>query len=202
MNTQAFIKALEKNLYQVSHFATAKEAAEYLDKNLDGREIGLACSATMSEMGLADRLAAHNTVYDPAKGDSDEMFLELSKKCLTAEIYLVSVNAAAETGEFVNLDATGNRLAGSLFGHKKVYFLVTANKVEPTLERAVWRARNIAGPEDAKRMGLTTPCAAKGDKCYNCSAADRICNGMAVYFRKMEGVEEAEVIIIDEALGF
>ena len=202
MNTQAFITALEKNLYKVSHFATAEEAADYLDKSLDGREIGLACSATMSEMGLADRLAVHNTVYDPAEGNSEEDFLTLSKQCLTAEIYMVSVNAAAETGEFVNLDATGNRLAGSLFGHRKVYFIVTANKVEPTLEKAIRRARNVAGPEDAKRMGLTTPCAAKGDKCYNCSAPDRICNGMAVYIRKMEGVEEAEVILIDEAMGF
>ena len=48
----------------------------------------------------------------------------------------------------VNIDGTGNRVAASLFGHKKVYFVVTTSKIEESLEKAyLWRAR----------MGRTMP---------------------------------------------
>ena len=201
MNLKKFTEALEQKQYRVKTFESGKEAAGYLNQSLDGLKIGMACSATMQALGLYESLSAHNAVCDPARCESDEEFLERSKECLSKDVFLVTVNAAAETGEFVNLDATGNRLAGSLFGCRKVCFLVTENKVVPTLEEAIARARNVAGPEDAQRMGLDTPCAKEGC-CSDCSCADRICNAMTVYFRKMEGVEEAEVLVIQEAMGF
>jgi len=55
----------------------------------------------------------------------------------------------SETGELVNIDGTGNRVTGSLFGHEKVYFIISTNKIEPTLEKAIWRARNVAAPKNA-----------------------------------------------------
>ncbi|WP_423230162.1 LUD domain-containing protein [Anaerobranca gottschalkii] len=57
------------------------------------------------------------------------------------------------------MDHTGNRIVGSLFGHKKIFFVFGINKIEPTLEKAISRARNIAAPQNAKRLGLNTPCA-------------------------------------------
>ena len=38
------------------------QAADYLDAALDGKTIGIGGSITVQEMGLADRLAKHNTV--------------------------------------------------------------------------------------------------------------------------------------------
>jgi hypothetical protein len=109
----------------------------------------------------------------------------IAQKCLTTQAYLTSVNAASETGELVNIDGTGNRIAASLFGHEKVCFVFGVNKIEPTLEKAIWRARNIAAPKNAKRFGLKTPCAVKGDCCYDCSSPDRICNVLSIYQKKM-----------------
>lgn len=85
-----------------------------------------------------------------------------------------------ETGEMVNIDGMGNRVAGSVFGHEKVYFAVSVNKLEPTLTEAVYRARNTAGPKNARRYKLNTPCAVKGDRCYDCKSSDRICNTMNI----------------------
>ena len=202
MNTQTTIEALKKNRYSVSHFSTSREAADYLDRSLDQRVIGFGDSVTMSHMRLYERLSAHNTVYDPKQSKDNDEFLDISKKCLTTEIFLTSVNAISESGELVNIDGTGNRIAGSLFGHEKVYFIAGTNKIEPTLEKAIWRARNIAAPQNAKRLELRTPCAIKGDRCYNCSSPDRICNALTIHWKKMNDVQDVEILLIDEELGF
>lgn len=202
MKYDKVIENFKKNRYSVSFFASGEEAAAYLDGQLNGRVIGFGDSATMSSMKLYEKLSAHNTVYDPNQSKDNDEFLEIAQKALTTEIYLTSANALSETGEMVNIDGTGNRVAGSLFGHKKVYFVVSTNKIEPTLEKAVWRARNVAAPKNAMRYKLTTPCAIKGDRCYNCSRPDRICNALVIYLKKMEDIEDVEIILIDEELGF
>ena len=101
----------------------------------------------------------------------------------------------------VNIDGHGNRVAMSLHGHEKVIFVIGRNKIADTLEEAVYRARNIAGPINAARHGMKTPCAAKKDRCYDCASPDRICNAIVVYLRPMMDME-AEVILINEDLGF
>ena len=115
---------------------------------------------------------------------------------------MLSANAiAADTGEIMNIDGTGNRVASSLFGHKKVYFLAGKNKVSPDFESAMWRMRNVVAPKNAKRLGRNTPCAVNGDKCYNCDCPERICRGLVVHYRKMRAME-MEVVLIDQELGF
>ena len=122
-------------------------------------------------------------------------------KCLTTQIFITSANAISEEGYIVNIDGTGNRIAGSLFVHEKVIFVIGKNKMESTLEKAIWRAKNIAAPKNAKRLGLKTPCAVHGDKCYNCKSEDRICNAMIVHMSKMNDID-MEVILINEDLGY
>ena len=65
----------------------------------------------------------------------------------------------------------------------------------------MWRARNIAAPQNAKRLGLNTPCAVRGDKCYDCNSDDCICNAIIVHRRKMRNTDDMEIIIIKENLG-
>ena len=92
-------------------------------------------------------------------------------------------------------------MSSSLYGHKKVYFIVGVNKLEPTLEKAMWRARNIASPKNAQRLNRKTPCAAKGDRCYDCNSPERICNGFVIHARKMSSCE-MEIVFVNEPLGF
>ena len=93
-------------------------------------------------------------------------------------------------------------MASTLFGHKKVYFIIGVNKIAPDFDSALWRARNIASPKNAQRLGRKTPCAVNADKCYNCSSPERICNGLVVLWQKMKGIKEMEVVIVNQELGY
>lgn len=55
-------EALLKRGYQVSVFSTAGEAVEYLDEKIDGTSVSFGGSMTLEELGLPERLAAHNTI--------------------------------------------------------------------------------------------------------------------------------------------
>ena len=79
---------------------------------------------------------------------------EVLRNASTCENYLLSANGLAETGEIINIDGTGNRVSSSLYGHKKVWFVVGRNKLAPTYDEALWRARNIAAPKNAQRLGV------------------------------------------------
>ena len=194
------VQTLTRRGYEVTIFDTGAAAAEYLDKAIDGKTVGFGDSETMLSMGLYDKLATHNEVHDPMHRPEGESFRATARKTLLTDVFLTSLNAMSETGGLVNIDGTGNRVAGSLFGHEKVYFVVGLNKLCPTLDDAIYRARNVAAPQNSARHGFSNPCAVAGDRCYDCSAKDRICNALVVHYRKMRGIR-MEVVLIREALG-
>ena len=187
-------KNLEERGFTVTRFDTAAQAADYLDAALDGKTVGIGGSVTIQEMGLAERLREHAQVLWHWAGST-------TQDAAGAQVYLTSVNGAAETGELINIDGTGNRVASGLFGHEKVYFVVGRNKVAPDYDAALWRARNIAAPKNAQRLGRNTPCAAKGDRCYDCKSPERICRALVVYWEK-PGSMDMEVVLVDEDLGY
>lgn len=189
-------KNLEKNGFHTVYFDTARGAADYLDGKLDGRTIGMGGSVTIQELGLMERLSGHNTFYSHWSGSTLD-------QAAGAEVYLCSVNGAAETGELINIDGTGNRVAATLNDREKVVFITGINKVAEDFHQALWRARNIAAPLNARRLNRKTPCALKEEmKCYDCKSPERICNGLTVLWRKMGGVKECEVVLIQEELGY
>ena len=193
--------ALERNGYQVTYFETREDAAIYINTSINGKYVGFGDSATLMSMRLFERLSSHNRVVDPQHCESGKDFNQTAKECLNADIFITSVNAISETGELVNIDAEGNRVAGSLFGHEKVYFVAGTNKLVSSLEEAIWRARNIAAPRNAMRLKLKTPCAKKADRCYDCSSPERICNGIMIHYKKMQNIK-MEVVLINEDMGF
>jgi hypothetical protein len=188
---------LESRGYLVRVFSSGKEAADYLDATIDGKSVGFGGSATLDALGLYQRLGSHNkTVWhwkweDPAAA---------RREAMSADVYLTSVNALAETGELVNIDGAGNRAAATLFGHEKVYYVIGRNKLAPAYDGAVQRARNVAAPQRARQLGKKTPCAVKCDRCYDCKSPDRICRGLVTLWGPMMGME-AEVLLVDEDLG-
>lgn len=192
-------KKLESNGFKVSVFPDKEAASAYLDKEIDGKTVGIGGSVTVSEMGLAELLKTHNTVcWHWIKGADAAAMM---KGAGEAELYISSVNALAETGEIINIDGVGNRVSSIIYGHKKVYFVVGSNKLAENYEAALFRARNMAAPLNAKRIGTKTPCAAAGDKCYDCSSPERICNALSVLWKRPKGCEY-EIVLIDEALGY
>ena len=121
---------------------------------------------------------------------------------MESTVYILSANGVSETGELVNIDGSGNRLAASLFGPKKVYYIIGKNKIEPDLKSAMDRARNTACTKNAMRFQIKTPCVANGgDKCYDCNSPARICNAFLILERPCSGME-VELLFVDEELGF
>lgn len=202
MDINRILNNLKRRRYEAHYFTTKEEAMEYLVSQLKGRTIGLGDSATLAAMGAYERLSQNNEVVDPVHPLPGETFKEIAKRTLLREIFISSANAMSEDGEIVNIDGTGNRIAGTLFGSEKVYFVIGINKIRPTLEEAIYRARNIAAPLNSKRKYPNNPCAhAPETKCYDCSAPDRICNAMTIHFNKMRNTKAMEVLIIGEELG-
>lgn len=189
-------KSLKERGYAVKIFSTGAEAAAYLDQELDGVSIGIGGSGTIRDIGLYELLEKHNQVFWHWKQDANTARLN----AMTADVYLSSANALAETGEIVNMDGNCNRVAATMFGHKKVYFLIGRNKLTPTYDEAVWRTRNVASPKRAQQMNVQTPCAVKADRCYDCKSPGRICRGLVTLLGPSMAMEY-EVLLIDEDLG-
>lgn len=192
---EALTRTLEGLGYTVRTFETAQEAAGYLDSRIDGRTVAFGGSMTVKEMGLYPLLASHNQAVWHWEGGS-------LAQAMNADVYITSVNALAETGEMINIDGNGNRVASTLYGHKEVYFVVGVNKIAPDYDAALWRARNIASPKNAQRLGKKTPCAVKGERCYDCRSPERICRALTVLWGPMMNGSHMEIILINQELGY
>ena len=192
---------LEQNGYTVSVFETAEKAACYLENETAGKTVAFGGSVTLRDMGLYERLSRNSTIFwhwKPQDGQTGKQVCALARN---TQIYISSVNGIAETGEIVNIDGNGNRVAETTYGHEKVYLIAGRNKVAPDLHAAINRARNIASPLNAKRLGMKTPCAVNGDRCYDCKSADRICRVLSVFLQKPNGCDY-EVVLINEDIGY
>ena len=201
MNFSVVEKNLKDRGYVVTIFETTTEAVKYLDMQIDNQTIGFGGSVTLEQMKLFETLQRHNTVFWHQRIPAGKTSTEIRVAANKAAIYISSVNGLAETGEIINIDGNCNRVASIFYGHKKVYLVIGENKLEKDYDRALWRARNIASPLNTKRVGAKTPCAVKGDKCYDCKSPERICRGLSVLWGKpMTG--EFEVILIHEELGY
>ena len=159
MDTELLKKKLEEKGYAVSVFPTMKEAAAYLNETVRGKRVTFGGSQTLTDLDLRHSLAEHNTVYVPDFPREGENFRTTAMAGMDADVYFLSANAVSADGDIINIDGTGNRLAGSLYGHEKVYYIIGMNKVGGTLEEAIDRARNVASPKNALRLHRNTPCA-------------------------------------------
>lgn len=197
----ADIEKLKQNLlregFLVSCFDTAQEACAYLNSAIDGVTVGFGGSQTVRDMGLYEKLSAHNQCY----WHWDKVNNVIPPEATNAQVYITSLNGVSENGELINIDGGGNRVASSLYGHQKVYFIIGENKIAPDYDAALWRARNIAAPLNAKRLEKRTPCVQTG-RCMNCASPDRICKALVVLWEKPVLTQDMEVVIVRQSLGF
>ena len=199
-NLTSLAKILTKRGYRATVFSSAAEATAYLTKSLAGLTVGIGGSMTALALGLDTALAPICRLHwhwRPAEGHSaaDEL-----AAAADAEVYISSVNAIAESGEIVNIDGNCNRVAATMYGHRRVILLVGRNKLAATEAEAIARARNIAAPKNAARLGRNTPCVADG-RCHDCQSPERICRALTVLWCAPRG-PEYEILLIDEDLGY
>jgi len=197
MDIEKTIANLELRGFYVKHFSDGASAADYLCSEIGDKEVGIGGCKTAEQLGIFEKLTEKgNTVHWHWR----QKGWEVLEKENASPVFITSANAIAETGEIINIDGRGNRLAGSVFGRKTVYIVAGTNKVCPDFESAVFRARNVAAIENGKRFPNNTPCKIDG-KCHDCRSPERICNALLVLWAPMMDMEKVEVILIDEDLG-
>ena len=197
------VKNLRRRNMEAHYCATAAEAvAKVLELIPDGSSVTWGGSMTVRDMGLPQALRERGTlnvldrdlVEDPA--EKQQMYL----CAFTADVYLSSANALSEDGVIVNIDGNGNRVAAITWGPKKVIFVIGLNKVAPTVEDAVARARGTASPINAQRFDIDTPCRIDG-VCHNCNSPESICSYIHL-LRNSRGGNRHVVVLVGEPLGY
>lgn len=189
-------KNFEDHRFKTAYFETKEEAASYLKEQINGKSVGFGGSITSREMGLYEMLQENNSVY----WHWNEPGRETYQNAHNADVYILSANGVAETGEIVNIDGTGNRVAASVFGPKKVYYIVGKNKITPDIPSAIKRAKDVAAAKNAVRLNRNTPCAVTG-KCHDCNSPDRICSMTVIVERPGTGMD-VEILFVNEELGY
>jgi L-lactate utilization protein LutB len=139
-------------------------------------------------------------LLDRDKAATPEERVELQRRALLADTFLGGANAISESGEIVNIDGFGNRVAAYIFGPRQVVLLVGMNKVAKTLDDAMVRARTIAAPLNMQRFGeRDTPCSKTGS-CGNCTSPDSICSYITI-MRLCKPAGRIKVILVGKDLG-
>lgn len=186
-------EAFERRGFTFFEFESREEAVRHLLRECSGKTVSFGGSVTVQELNLYERLSEFATCFWHWKKDEEANIRE-------TEIYVTSANALSEDGQIVNIDGNCNRVANSIYGHKHVYFIVGQNKLCKDLPAAWNRARNVAAPKNAKRLGRNTPCSTDG-VCHDCQSPECICSVISV-LRKQPSSCTATVLLIHEDLGY
>lgn len=159
-------------------------------------------SATIEEVGLLTVLRSgkyHVIDRDTAKNKDERQ--ELMRKALLSDTFLMSSNAISADGQLVNIDGNGNRVAAMSYGPKNIVLIAGVNKIAPTLDAAIVRARTLAATMNIQRFpNLVTPCSKTGI-CADCNAADSICN-YVLTTRRCNPPGKIKIILVGETLGY
>ncbi len=199
--------SLEANNFEVYLAESSVQAKEIvLEKiipEIDAKSISWGGSKTFVDSGLYDALKqeASLNVLDTFEKDvkSDEM-LQRRREALLADLFITGTNAVTETGELVNLDMIGNRIAAITFGPRHVIILVGRNKIVPDVQEAMVRIKNYTAPVNIMRLEKKTPCL-KSSVCEDCTSPERICNTWTIT-EKSFPKGRVKVVLINEDLGF
>jgi hypothetical protein len=160
--------------------------------------VGLGGSETLEAMDVLSVL--RNGDYDLYDRYNCPDHFEMCRDSLLADYFVSGANAVTVTGEMVNLDCSGSRVAAMAYGPRHVIVVAGVNKITATIEKAAARARLIA-PMNCKRNGHKTPCAETGI-CTDCNIPDRMCNQLLITFNARKFKGKYSIIIINEELGF
>ena len=198
---QILVKNLKNRHFDAWYCDSKEDAlAKVLELIPEGAKIGWGGVLSAQQIGLFDALRAGN--YDLLDRDRCETAQEreqMMKDALFSDVFLTGANGLSLDGQMVNIDGTGNRVAATIYGPKRVIVIAGMNKVCDTLEEAVKRAREVAAPLNMMRFMKDTPCAATG-KCGDCKAEGCICNQIVIT-RHCRPVGRIQFVLVGEHLG-
>ena len=196
------VKHLQQRHFDAYYCATKEEALhKALELIPEGASVGWGGAMSAQQIGLMDAVRAGNyREIDRDQCKTPEEREQAAMACLSADVFLTGANALSMSGEMVNIDGMGNRVAAIIFGPKNVLVIAGMNKVEDTLEAAIQRARTVAAPLNQQRfLQPNNPCTVTGT-CANCKSETCICNHIVVT-RHCRPVGRIKFILVGEDLG-
>ena len=190
---------------ELVHVADRAEARkQVLQRIPQGASVMNGGSHTVEDIGVLEALRDGYQWLRPAIAATNDREERTRKRrqAVTADWLIGGVNAITMSGEIVNVDGSGNRLAGYAFGAGKVILVAGVNKVVPDLAAALDRIRNTAAVQECRKLGKQTPCAVTG-QCDNdaCRGPDRQC-GKILIIENEKIAGRITVVLVDEPLGF
>ena len=198
---ETVLRSLKENRFNPVEFTErAGTATKFvLDMIPLNATVGVPGSTTIRQLGLVTQLRARGTrVIDTGK-PSRLSIDELARRTLRSDILLASSNAVTLDGKLVNTDAIGNRVAGMVFGPKRVILVVGVNKIVRNVDKAIDRIKKIIAPYHSKTRGGRTPCATDG-RCTDCNSLERICRVTTIIEKKPRFTDIA-IVLVGEDLG-
>lgn len=197
------VKALEKNQFHAIYFETKEQAENFIMYHIKpGDVVAFGGSVTIKSMDIKKKIIKiGGTIIDHGEpGITQDEKIDIMRKELVSDLFLCSSNAVTLNGELVNVDGAGNRVAAITFGPKKVIMVVGVNKIVKDEKAAFERIKNIAAPQNNKRLACSNPCTITGS-CMDCDSKNRICRAYSV-LKKKPMLSDISVIIIGEEMGF
>jgi hypothetical protein len=179
--------------------------------------VGRGDSTTVAQLGVGQALKKRGTilldafeisgVYGGMK-EVQEARSRLIMESAICDVFLTGSNALTQDGRLVNVDASGNRVAGMIWGHPISVIVVGINKVVRDLDEAFHRIRDIIAPNHIRIRSVElggrrrqTPCVITG-QCHDdeCRHPDRACNVFTIIEGKPSETK-IHVIVVNEDLG-
>ncbi len=212
------VKNLEKNGFRAYCPESTDEARQtVLDLVPDSSVIGCGDSHTLFALNLDSPLeekgctviphtcAVNGNAYDNRTpgfhilGDRKET-REILMNYLAADVFMLGANAVTLDGQIINIDGTGNRIAGSIYGSDRIILVAGANKIVKDLGAGLERIRDVAARMNNIKYGNELACNKCG-VCMDCRSRERNCNVTSIFHRKPDDAD-FHVVIIPEELGF
>ena len=197
---------LQRRGIDLMYCADGAAALEYLLSRIPaGATVMNGGSTTLEQIGFLAALAdgPHEWLRPRvnAENDHDER-IRVRRRATTADYFVGGINAITASGEILNADGSGTRVAAYAYGAGKVFLVAGVNKIVPDLTGAFERMRNVAALQECRRLGKNTPCAVTG-RCDNdaCRGPDRQC-GKVLLIENERIPGRICVVMIGAALGY
>jgi hypothetical protein len=179
---------------------TPEEAKRLLFETVlpKGVSVGLGGSETLNTLDALSVL--RNGEYKLYDRYNCVDHFEVCRESLMADYFLTSANALTMSGEMVNIDCSGSRVAAMAYGPRHIIVVAGINKLVNTIEEAIARVHAMA-PMNCKRNKHKTPCAETG-VCADCNTPARMCNQLLITYNAQKFSGKYTLILINKDLGF
>lgn len=139
--------------------------------------------------------------------EKQRQWIDLLRQTMLSDVLIIGANAITQKGDIVSTDGTGNRVAGMIFGPRRVIVAVGRNKLVRNIEEAICRNRNVAAPLNFIRHNLKhhgrydSPCVTTGF-CIDCEHPHRSClNTVIVSGATPVNADRIHLLYVNDDLG-